>query len=127
LTEREKLDTPVSPFKTGLGCRCPGCGEGKLYNGFLEFAKKCNHCDLDYSEFDSGDGPAVFIILILGFVVVGLALVVEVIYQPPIWVHALLWGPMIIGGSIGMLRPAKGLMVALQYINNAREGTTDDK
>lgn len=118
-------DTPVSPVKAGLGCRCPRCGRGKLYDGFLEFADKCESCDLDFTEFERGDGPAVFIILILGFIVVGLALVVEVSYQPPLWLHAIIWGPLIIGGSIGMLRPAKGLMIAMQYIYNAREGKLD--
>lgn len=91
----------------------------------MEFAKKCNVCDLDFNEFDSGDGPAVFIILILGFIVVGLALVVEVKYEPPLWVHAVLWGPMVIGGSIGMLRPMKGVMISMQYIYNAKEGRLD--
>ena len=118
-------DTPVSPLKAGLGCRCPKCGKGKLFKGFLNFENKCGVCELDYDMFDAGDGPAVFIILILGFIVVGLALVVEVKYQPPLWVHALFWGPMIIGGSIGMLRPMKGLMIAMQYFYNAKEGELD--
>lgn len=125
MSEFEKLDTPVSPVKAGLGCRCPRCAKGKLYDGFLEFADKCDQCDLDYSDFEKGDGPAVFIILILGFVVVGLALVVEVNFQPPLWLHALLWAPMIIGGSIGMLRPMKGVIIAMQYIFKAREGKLD--
>jgi len=72
--------------------------------------------------FEKGDGRAVFIILIMGFITVGFALVVEVNYQPPLWLHALLWGPMIIGGSIAMLRPMKGIMIAMQYIYKAREG-----
>ena len=121
----EKNHTPVSPFKAGLGCCCPECGEGKLYKGFLEFADNCSQCGLDYDDFEKGDGPAVFIILILGFIVVGLALFVEVNYQPSMWVHALLWAPMIIGGSIGMLRPMKGMMVAIQYHYKAREGRLD--
>jgi uncharacterized protein (DUF983 family) len=82
LPDFENSDTPVSPIKAGLGCRCPRCGQGKLYSGFLDYADKCTECDLDYSEFEKGDGPAVFIILILGFIVVGLALVVEVNYGP---------------------------------------------
>lgn len=120
-------DTPVSPVKAGLGCRCPRCGSGKLFKGFLDFADKCTHCDLDYEDFEKGDGPAVFIILIMGFIVVGLALVVEVKYEPPLWLHALLWGPMIIGGSIAMLRPMKGLMIAMQYIYNAGDGVLDKR
>lgn len=125
MSQPEKLNTPVSPVKAGLGCRCPRCAKGKLFKGFLDFADKCDHCDLDFSDFEKGDGPAVFIILILGFIVVGLALVVEVNYQPPLWLHALLWGPMIIGGSLGMLRPLKGITIAMQYIFKAREGKLD--
>lgn len=125
MSDSENLDTPVSPVKAGLGCRCPRCGKGKLFKGFLDFADNCNHCGLDFSEFEKGDGPAVFIILILGFIVVGLALVVEVRYQPPLWFHAILWGPMIIGGSLAMLRPMKGIIIAMQYIFKAREGKLD--
>lgn len=117
---------PVSPLRAALGCKCPRCGEGRLYNGFLTFADTCSTCDLDYGDFDSGDGPAVFIIMLLGFVVVGMALVVEVKYSPPLWLHAVLWGPVIMGGALGMLRPAKAMMVALQYHFKAREGTLDD-
>lgn len=119
-----KID-PVSPLRAGLFCKCPQCGIGKLYGGFLTFNERCSHCDLDYSAFDSGDGPAVFIIMFLGFIIVGLALVVEVKYAPPIWVHLLLWIPSIIGGSLLLLRPAKALMVAVQYHFNAQEGKLD--
>ncbi len=125
MTENLNLDTPVSPVKVGLGCCCPRCANGKLFDGFLTFSKNCTFCGLNFEEFDSGDGPAVFIILILGFIVVGLALVVEVNYQPPLWLHAILWGPLIIGGSIGMLRPMKGIMIAMQYHYNAKEGELD--
>lgn len=121
----ENSDTPVSPVKAGLGCRCPRCGKGKLYKGFLDFADKCDHCGLDFSKFENGDGPAVFIMLILGFIIVGAALVVEVTFKPPLWVHAVLWGPSIIGGSIALLRPAKGLIVAMQYTHDAGEGKLD--
>lgn len=121
----ENSDTPVSPVKAGLGCRCPRCAKGKLYKGFLEFADKCDHCDLDFSEFEAADGPAVFIMLILGFIIVGAALVVEVNFKPPLWLHAVLWTPAIIGGSIALLRPAKGLIVAMQYLHDAGEGKLD--
>ena len=106
---------PVSPFRAGLTCRCPACGQGPLFDGFLEIAKRCTVCGLDLSAQDSGDGPAVFIILILGFIVVGLALWVEVVFEPPFWVHALLWPPVILGGALLMLRPFKATLVALQY------------
>ncbi len=78
-------------------------------------AERCATCDLDLREQDAGDGPAVFIIMILGFVVVGLALWVEVTFEPPYWLHAALWLPLIVGGSLGLLRPFKAFMVALHY------------
>ncbi len=115
-----------SPFATGLACRCPRCGRGKLFKGFLGLRESCAECGLDYSKADSGDGPAVFVILLLGALVVFLALMVEIRYQPPFWVHALIWPPLILGGAIGMLRPMKATMIALQYRNKASDsGTTD--
>jgi uncharacterized protein (DUF983 family) len=125
LTEHLNSDTPVSPVKAGLDCCCPGCSNGKLFDGFLTFSKNCTFYGLNFEELDSGDGPAVFIIFILGFIVVGLALVVKVNYQPPLWLHATLWGPLIIGGSIGTLRPMKGIMIAMQHHYNAKEGELD--
>ncbi|HEY5606825.1 MAG TPA: DUF983 domain-containing protein [Alphaproteobacteria bacterium] len=104
-----------SPFSTGLRCRCPACGKGRLYNGLLTVAPKCESCGLDLSAHDSGDGPAVFVIFILGFVVVGAAFVVEMTFEPPLWVHAAIWIPVIIGLAILLLRPAKAIMVALHY------------
>lgn len=105
----------VSPFAAGLTCRCPRCGSGKLFRGFLTVAERCEICDLDLSAHDSGDGPAVFIILILGFVVVGLALWVEMSFAPPLWLHAILWPPVILGGALAMLRPFKATLIALQF------------
>ncbi len=113
---------PISPFRAGLFCRCPRCGRGRLFSGFLQVAEACPTCDLDLRAQDSGDGPAVFIILVLGFVVVGLALWTEVSFQPPYWVHALLWLPLIIGGSLGLLRPFKATLIALHYKHGLLEG-----
>ena len=81
----------------------------------------CEVCGLDYDFVDSGDGPAVFIMFIAGFIVVGAALVTEILYQPPLWVHAVLWLPLIVIVTIGPLRPMKGLMIALQYHHRAGE------
>ncbi len=106
---------PVSPFSAGFGCRCPRCGQGKLYDGFLEVAKSCQRCGLDLSEQDSGDGAIAFVTLILGFIAVGLALWVEITFEPPLWVHAVLWPPFILGATIAMLRPLKAFLVAQQY------------
>ena len=111
----------VSPFKDGLSCRCPACGSGKLFQGILKVADRCSVCRLDLSAQDSGDGPAVFIILILGFIVVPLALVVEANFEPPLWVHAILWPPVILGGALLMLRPFKATMIALQYRHKTHE------
>lgn len=105
----------ISPIRAGLTARCPRCGEGKLFNGFLEVADSCDACELDFSNVNSGDGPAVFIILIMGAVSVTLALLVEVNFQPPLWLHVLLWGPFILGGSLALLRPFKATMIALQF------------
>ena len=115
----------VSPYVAGITCRCPRCGKGKLFQGFLTLRPSCDVCGLDYGFIDSGDGPAVFIILIAGFIVVGAALVVEVLYQPPFWLHAVLWGPLILLTTLGPLRPMKGLLIALQYHHRAAEGRLD--
>lgn len=112
----------LSPFATGLTCRCPRCGKGKLFQGFLDLRPQCDACGLDYKFADSGDGPAVFIVLIAGFVVVTCALVTEFKYSPPFWVHTLLWGPLILITTLLPLRPLKGLMIALQYHHKAAEG-----
>lgn len=118
---------PVSPIIAGLTGRCPRCGKGRLFSGFLRLAPRCEVCGLDYSFIDSGDGPAVFIIFFAGFVVVGAALIVEALYQPPFWLHALLWGPLILITTLGPLRPMKGLMIALQYHHDAAEGRLQRK
>jgi uncharacterized protein (DUF983 family) len=116
---------PVSPYSAGLRGRCPRCGEGKLFNGYLELAPRCENCGLDYSFAEAGDGPAVFVILIAGFAVVGSALLVEAYWRPPYWLHALLWLPMLLVLTLGLLRPLKGLLVTLQYHHKAEEGRVD--
>ena len=111
----------MSALSTGLACRCPRCGRGRLFRGFLSVVPACESCGLDLTGADSADGPAVFIILIVGALVVALALVTEVLFSPPIWVHMILWGPLIIVASLGVLRPAKALLIALQYKHSAGE------
>jgi uncharacterized protein (DUF983 family) len=113
---------PLSPFATGLRCRCPRCGRGRLFDGFLTLAPNCRACGFDNSVFDPADGPAVFVILIAGFVVVAAALIVEVNFHPPYWLHFVLWLPLILALSLIMLRPFKGVLVALQYRHRAAEG-----
>ncbi len=106
-------------------CRCPRCGEGKLFQGFLTLRPRCESCGLDYGAFESGDGPAVFIILGAGFIVVFAALLMEVLYRPPFYVHALLWLPLILIVTLLPLRFIKATMIALQYRNKAAEGRID--
>jgi uncharacterized protein (DUF983 family) len=101
---------------------CPRCGKGKLFRGFLKIAASCSACGLDYSRFDAGDGPAVFVILIVGAIVAGGALIVEVKFSPPYWVHAVIWGPMVVILSLGLLRPLKAGLAVLQYKHRAEEG-----
>jgi uncharacterized protein (DUF983 family) len=110
------------PIARGLRGRCPRCGEGKLFAGFLTLRTKCDRCGLDYSFADAGDGPAVFVILIGGGIVVFAALLTEVLYQPPYWVHAALWLPLILIVTLVPLRLIKGLLIALQYHHKAAEG-----
>jgi uncharacterized protein (DUF983 family) len=110
------------PIARGLRGRCPQCGEGRLFQGFLGLRPRCEHCGLDYGFADSGDGPAVFVILIGGAIVVFAALITEVVYQPPYWVHAVLWVPSVLLVTLAPLRPIKGLMIALQYHHKAQEG-----
>ncbi len=112
---------PLSPFRTGLACRCPRCGKGRLFAGFLDLRPRCEACGLEYDFADAGDGPAVFVIFFAGIIVVGSALITEVLYAPPFWVHALLWGPLILATTLLPLRSMKGLMIALQYHHKAAE------
>lgn len=105
----------VSLAWAALACRCPRCGEGRLFTGVLTVRPACPACGLDFSAEAAGDGPAVFVILFLGLIVVGLAAWVELTFSPPIWVHLALWTPLIVGGAILMLRPLKAALIALQY------------
>ena len=101
--------------------RCPRCGEGRLFRGFLALRSRCERCDLDFSFADSADGPAFFVMFISGFIVVFAALAVEVLYRPPFWLHAVLWVPLILITTLLPLRPVKGLLIALQYYHKAAE------
>ena len=115
----------VSPFAAGLACKCPRCGHGRLFDGFLTVAETCRECGLDLKKADSGDGPAVFMIFILGGVVVPLALWFEAVFEPPYWLHLVIWPPLILGGSLAMLRPMKATLIALQYHHRASDTGTE--
>lgn len=111
----------------GLRGRCPRCGEGGLFTGFLGLRPSCARCGLDYGFADAGDGPAVFVILIGGFIVVFAAMIVEVLYAPPYWLHAALWLPLILLVTLGPMRPLKGLLIALQFHHKAAEGRLEQR
>jgi uncharacterized protein (DUF983 family) len=102
--------------------RCPRCGEGKLFKNVLETRPACEGCGLDYRFIDTGDGPAVFAIFILGFLFLGGALYVEFTFEPPVWVHIALWGALTPLVALILLRVLKAMLIALQYRNKAEEG-----
>ncbi len=125
MSNNEKIRQPVEPIAAGLRGRCPRCGEGRLFAGFLTVAKECEVCGLDYSFADPADGPAIFVMLIIGFIVVGFALWMEVSMNPPLWVHFVLWIPLTLVLCLPALRLIKGVLITLQYANKAEEGRWD--
>jgi uncharacterized protein (DUF983 family) len=108
-------DPGPSALSAGLRCRCPACGKGPLFRGFLTIRSPCPNCGVDLSAHDSGDGPVAFIILLVGGIVVGLALITEVRYGPPVWLHLLLWLPLTMALVLALMRPLKAMLIALQY------------
>jgi uncharacterized protein (DUF983 family) len=121
----QALYPPVSPVSAGFRARCPRCGTGRLFNGYIATAKSCGNCQLDYAFIDSGDGPVPFVILLIGFIVVGLALWADVSISPPLWLHFIIWIPLAIILSLFALRWVKGILIALQYQNKAAPGVID--
>ena len=112
----------VSPASAAMAGRCPRCGRGRLFRGFLDIAERCDACGLSYAFADAGDGPAVFVSFAALIVVVALALVIDAAYEPPIWLLMLIILPLVPILCLGMLRPIKGLMIGLQYRNKAGQG-----
>jgi uncharacterized protein (DUF983 family) len=117
----DRLSSP-SPFVSGLTCRCPRCGKGRLFSGFLQVAPRCEACGLDFAFADSGDGPAIFVIFVVAPVVIVLAFIFEALVHPAPYVHLIVWIPVTILLSLALLRPFKATLVALQYRHDAREG-----
>jgi uncharacterized protein (DUF983 family) len=111
----------------GIACKCPRCGKGSIYSGFLTLRPACEACGLDFAFMDSGDGPAIFMIMIAGAIVVAAALIVEIKYQPPFWLHAALWLPLILATTLLPLRAMKSLLIALQYHHKAAPGRLIDR
>lgn len=114
--------TQPNPIIAGLLCRCPHCGEGKLFKGYLQLASGCTRCGLDYAFADSGDGPAVFVIFLVAPLVIVMALVVNSLFVIPPWMHLVLWIPATLVLSLALLPPFKGVLVDLQYRHDAHEG-----
>jgi uncharacterized protein (DUF983 family) len=117
--------TEPAPFTAAVRGLCPRCGAPGLFAGAVRFAPRCRACGLDYAGFNVGDGPAAFLIMIVGGLIVALAIVTELNLHPPLWLHILMWLPLTIGAVVGALRVAKGLLLALEYRNAAREGRID--
>ncbi len=116
----------VSPFAAGLTGKCPRCGTGELFEGFLGLKNNCEVCGLDYSKADSGDGPAVFVIFIVGFVAVAIAFVARFVWGAPFGLAFLISGGAAIALSLALLRPIKGTLIALQYRHKAEEGRLEE-
>jgi uncharacterized protein (DUF983 family) len=105
-----------------FGGLCPRCGAKTLFAGWVKFAPACPACGLDLAQFNVGDGPAAFLIMIVGAIVTIGAVTLQLSAEPPFWVHILIWVPLTLALVIGLLRIAKGALVALEYRNRAREG-----
>jgi uncharacterized protein (DUF983 family) len=119
---RQGGESRPSAIASGLKGCCPRCGRGALFKGFLTLAPKCEMCGLDYAFADSADGPAVFVCLIGGFIVLGAALWTELAYEPPMWVHLAVFLPLTLIVCAALLQPAKGILVGQQYYTKAEEG-----
>ena len=124
-TENEKGQPDVLP--AALFGLCPNCGQKTLFARLTQFSDKCRACGLDYGKFNVGDGPAAFLTLIVGAVILGLALAVEANFHPSIGVHILLWCPLTVAAVVGSLRVSKAILLILEHRNEAREGTIDER
>ena len=114
--------TPPTPLAAGLGGLCPRCAAKTLFGGWLKFEPRCRACGFDIASYNVGDGPAAFLTLLIGTLITGLALWLELAAEPPLWVHILIWPLLTLVLVIGSLRVAKGMLLSLEYRNAAREG-----
>jgi uncharacterized protein (DUF983 family) len=114
-----------SSLEAGLRCRCPQCGRGRLFKGFLTLDARCETCGLDYGFADPADGPAFFVVTGVGLVVTGLWAWWAVALQPPIWAQFAVAMPAMIACCLAALRPVKAWLVAEQYVHKAAEATWD--
>lgn len=116
----DKVPTPL--VRAALEARCPRCETAPLFDGWVRFAPRCRACGLDYGKFNVGDGPAAFLILIIGALITALALMLQLGAHPPFWVHIILWVPITTALTILCLRASKAALLILEYRNQAREG-----
>jgi uncharacterized protein (DUF983 family) len=113
--ERES-DRPVfQSMLRGAKLKCPACGVGALYRRFLKVSDTCPNCGEELHHHRADDAPPYFTVVIVGHIVVGLVLFVEMTYRPPLWVHAALWGPLTIILALALLPPIKGALIGLQW------------
>lgn len=110
---------PLSTIKTGLACRCPRCGKGPLFKGYLTLRAECPECGLSYAFADPADGPAFFVMSAVGIIGMILLMAFEFTVHPPIWVHAVVTLPLLVAMCLGCLRPFKAWLVAEQFIHKA--------
>jgi len=122
----DKVMTEPTPVAAAVQGLCPRCGNRTLFANLAGFAPKCRTCGLDFEGFNVGDGPAAFLIFLVGAIVVALAITVQVKASPPWWVHVLLWVPLTAILTVGLLRLGKALLLALEYRHRAREGRIQD-
>lgn len=120
------LPPALPPMETGIRGRCPRCGQGALFQGYLTLAPRCPACGLDFSFADPADGPAFFVMSIVSFPVVAFAGWLEVAFEPPLWLHLATSLPMLLIGCLGLLRPLKGWIVCTQYVHKAAEARLDE-
>lgn len=112
----------LSPIRAALTGLCPRCGARTLFAGWTRFADRCRACGLDLTRFNVGDGPAAFLTLIVGAVIVVLALWLQLAGEPPWWLHAILWPPLTVAGVVLGLRVAKAALLQSEYRNKASDG-----
>lgn len=112
----------ISPLKTGLAGKCPRCGRGNLFSGYLAVAETCANCGLSFDFADAGDGASWFVMLFVCIAGVGSILGLEAAYSPPLWVHALIAVPVLVILPMALLRPVKGVLLCQQWKTGASEG-----
>lgn len=121
MTQTAENWTTPSVLEAALRCRCPRCGQGRLYRNILEVRARCEHCDLDLAGSDSGDGATALVILVLGAIIVALAFWTEFRFAPPLWLHAIIWPLVTIPLAVALIRPTKAALIAIQYRHRATE------